>query len=188
MIAFSVAVNTLEFCFPTFYCQLPSLTLPPPPLPVPFKCQYSPEFSPWWLSTCVTHYVPLPYELIHSQDWPPRTKIPNLLFPVEASVSNFRPIFPVPKGTGWASLIAQVGKESACDAGDPGSVEDPLEEGLATHSSILPWRVSTDRGASQAPVHRVAESDTIEQPSTTHRFTDLSPQSSCELLKHRTVS
>ena len=34
-------------------------------------------------------------------------------------------------------------KESACSAGDLGSVlgwEDPLEEGMATHSSILAWR------------------------------------------------
>ena len=35
---------------------------------------------------------------------------------------------------------SSVGKESACNAGDPGSIpgrEDPLEKGLATHSSIL---------------------------------------------------
>ena len=35
-------------------------------------------------------------------------------------------------------------KESACNAGDPGSIpgrqEDPLEEGMAIHSSILAWR------------------------------------------------
>ena len=36
------------------------------------------------------------------------------------------------------------GKESACNAGDLGSIlglEDPLEKGMATHSSILglPW-------------------------------------------------
>ena len=28
--------------------------------------------------------------------------------------------------------------------------EDPLEEGMATHSSILAWRISKDRGAWQA--------------------------------------
>ena len=28
--------------------------------------------------------------------------------------------------------------------------EDPLEEGMATHSSILPWRIPMDRGAGQA--------------------------------------
>ena len=36
------------------------------------------------------------------------------------------------------------GKESACNAGGRfGSLgrEDPLEEGMATHSSILAWRI-----------------------------------------------
>ena len=36
------------------------------------------------------------------------------------------------------------GKESTCNAGDPGLIrglEDPLEEGMATHSSILAWRI-----------------------------------------------
>ena len=35
-------------------------------------------------------------------------------------------------------------KESACSAGDLGSIpgwEDPLEKGMATHSSILAWRI-----------------------------------------------
>ena len=35
-------------------------------------------------------------------------------------------------------------KESACSAGDLGSSlsgEDPLEEEMATHSSILAWRI-----------------------------------------------
>ena len=36
--------------------------------------------------------------------------------------------------------------------------EDPLEEGLATHSSILSWRIPMDRGAWQATVHRVTQS------------------------------
>ena len=31
--------------------------------------------------------------------------------------------------------------------------EDPLEEGMATHSSILAWRNPMDRGAWQATVH-----------------------------------
>ena len=33
------------------------------------------------------------------------------------------------------------GKASVCDAGDPGGWEDPLEKEMATHSSILAWRV-----------------------------------------------
>ena len=36
--------------------------------------------------------------------------------------------------------------------------EDILEEGMATHSSILAWRILTDRGAWWATVHRVAKS------------------------------
>ena len=36
--------------------------------------------------------------------------------------------------------------------------EDPLEKEMATHSSILSWRIPTDRGAWGATVHRVAKS------------------------------
>ena len=50
--------------------------------------------------------------------------------------------------------------------------EDPLEEGMATHSSILAWRIPTDRGAWQAMVHGVAESDTTEQLSIKQDYTD----------------
>ena len=35
-------------------------------------------------------------------------------------------------------------EESTCRAGDPGSIpgrEDPLEKGMATHSSVLAWRI-----------------------------------------------
>ena len=38
--------------------------------------------------------------------------------------------------------------------------EDPLEEGVATHSSILPWRIPMDRGAWRAVVHGVTKSQT----------------------------
>ena len=36
--------------------------------------------------------------------------------------------------------------------------EDPLEKGMATHSSILAWRTPMDRGANGATVHRVTKS------------------------------
>ena len=39
---------------------------------------------------------------------------------------------------------SSAGKESTCSAGDPGSIpglEDPLKEGMATHSSTLAWRI-----------------------------------------------
>ena len=35
--------------------------------------------------------------------------------------------------------------------------EDPLEEGMATHSSTLAWRSPVDRGAWRATVHKVAK-------------------------------
>ena len=35
--------------------------------------------------------------------------------------------------------------------------EDPLEEGMATHSSILAWRIPMGRGAWQTTVHGVTE-------------------------------
>ena len=38
--------------------------------------------------------------------------------------------------------------------------EDPLEEGMATYSSILAWRIPRDRGAWQATFHGVAKSQT----------------------------
>ena len=36
--------------------------------------------------------------------------------------------------------------------------EDPLEKGMATHSSILAWRIPMDRGAWKTAVHRVTKS------------------------------
>ena len=38
--------------------------------------------------------------------------------------------------------------------------EDPLEEGMATHSSILAWRIRMDRGAWWPTVHGIAKSQT----------------------------
>ena len=38
--------------------------------------------------------------------------------------------------------------------------EDPLEEEMAMHSSILAWRIPMDRGAWLAPVHVVAKNQT----------------------------
>ena len=56
------------------------------------------------------------------------------------------------------------GKESACNARDLGLIpgwEDPLEKGMATHSSILAWRIPwAERGAWQATVHGITKSQT----------------------------
>ena len=38
--------------------------------------------------------------------------------------------------------------------------EDPLEEEMAAHSSILAWRIPMERGAWWATVHGVAKSQT----------------------------
>ena len=61
-----------------------------------------------------------------------------------------------------ASLVAQKVKHpSACKARDLGLVlgwEDPLEEGMATHSSILAWRMPWTK--EPATVHGVAKSQT----------------------------
>ena len=48
--------------------------------------------------------------------------------------------------------------------------EGPLEEGMATHSSILTWRIPMDKRAWQATVLGVSESDSTEQLSMTHYF------------------
>ena len=40
--------------------------------------------------------------------------------------------------------------------------EDPLEKGMATHSSILAWRIPLEREAWWDTVHGVTESDTTD--------------------------
>ena len=45
--------------------------------------------------------------------------------------------------------------------------KDPLQEGLATHASILAWRTPLDRGGWQATVHGVTKSQICY---TEHRF------------------
>ena len=58
---------------------------------------------------------------------------------------------------------SSVGKESASSAGDLGltlGLGRSLEESMATHSSILAWRILMDREAWWAPVHRVPKSRT----------------------------
>ena len=65
----------------------------------------------------------------------------------------------------WASLVAQIVKNPpAMQETWIRSLgwEDPLEEGMATHSSILAWRTPKDRGTWQATVHGVTQSDTTD--------------------------
>ena len=61
---------------------------------------------------------------------PPKDKLPTPIF------------LGIPRGSDC--------KESACNVGDLGSIprlEDPLEEGMASHLGILAWRIPRDRGA-----------------------------------------
>ena len=60
----------------------------------------------------------------------------------------------------WASLVAQTVKNLlAMQETWVRSLgwEDPLEEGMATHSSILAWRIPMDRGTWQSTLHGVAK-------------------------------
>ena len=66
----------------------------------------------------------------------------------------------------WLSQVRLVVKNLLDNAGDvkevgfiPG-LENPLEKGMATYSSILAWRISMGRGAWWATVHGVAKSRT----------------------------
>ena len=111
----------------------------------------------------------------------------------------------------WGFSGSSAGKETACNAEDPGSIPrlgrspaegighplqyswaslvaqmvrsppavweiwiwsvrwgDPLEEGIATDSSILAWRIPMDRGSWWATVHGITESDLAEGLSTAH--------------------
>ena len=61
----------------------------------------------------------------------------------------------------WASLVAQMVKDQPAVWETWVQFldwEDPLEEGMVTHSSILAWGIPMDRGAWRAAVHEVAKS------------------------------
>ena len=73
----------------------------------------------------------------------------------------------------WASLVAQkVKNPPAMRETRVRSLgwEDPLEEGMAIHSSILAWRIPMDRGAWRATVHGVSKSWTRLSDSAQHSY------------------
>ena len=58
----------------------------------------------------------------------------------------------------WAFLVAQTVKNLPAMQGtwvQSLGWKDPLEEGMATHSSVLAWKIPMDTGAWQATVHGV---------------------------------
>ena len=63
----------------------------------------------------------------------------------------------------WASLVVQLVKNLPAmweTWVQSLGWENPLEEGMTTHSSILAWRIPMDRGAWQVVVHGVIKSQT----------------------------
>ena len=79
----------------------------------------------------------------------------------------------------WASPVAQMEKNLAAvqETWVQSLVwEDPLEDGMATHSSILAWKIPRERGVWRATVHGVAESDMTEWLNTAH-----TSQNSCSV-------
>ena len=68
-------------------------------------------------------------------------------------------------------------KESACNAGDLGSIPgDPLEKGMATHFSILAWRIPWMEEPGGLPVHGVPKSlRALSRHAYTHMWNLSSP-------------
>ena len=77
----------------------------------------------------------------------------------------------------WASLVAQSVKNLPAMRETwvrSLGLEDPLEEGMATHSSILAWRIPKDRGAWQPTVHGITKSWTwLSDLNTEHNIFSL---------------
>ena len=80
-----------------------------------------------------------------------------------------------------ASQVTLVVKDPLANAGDQETEEirvpslgqkDPLEKGMATHCSILAWRIPMHRGAWWATVHRVTMSRTqgTQIPCKSHQI------------------
>ena len=124
------------------------------------------NFTDFWLYLSLIHGFCVPV-LLWASVWHPTTSpnrteisfltrhtVPLVPWPFSQKIRFEKPV-----RRGWASLVAQLVK-------NPPAMretwvwslgwEDPLEEGIATHSSILAWRIPMDRGAWQAIVHGVA--------------------------------
>ena len=76
------------------------------------------------------------------------SRVVILCDPMDCSMPGFPVLHYLPEfaqtHVHWASLVAQRLKASACNARDLGlslGWEDPLKKEMATHSSILAWRI-----------------------------------------------
>ena len=76
--------------------------------------------------------------------------------PLEKAQATLSSIHRLPSWPRWERIPLQCGRPGF----DPWVGGDPPEEGLATHSSILAWRIAMDRGAWWATGHRVSKNQT----------------------------
>ena len=88
----------------------------------------------------------------------PTNSVPNLQFLYIFPSTCYSYLFDCTQPSGYKVIFhgdfglpsGSDGKESACSAGDLGSMlswEGLLQDGVATHFSILAWRIPMDRGA-----------------------------------------
>ena len=60
------------------------------------------------------------------------------------------------------------------DTGQSLGWEDPLEEGMASHSNILAWKIPMDRGAWWATIYGIIKSQTeVAKHARTERLSDV---------------
>ena len=78
------------------------------------------------------------------------------------------------------------GKESACNAGDPGSIsrEDPLEKGMATRSSILAWRIPWTKEPGGLQFMELQKSDMTDATNTQSKANRVLPREHAGHSKH----
>ena len=110
---------------------------------------------------------------------PPALGAQSLNFQTDREVPQIAIIFP---------LVAQTVENSPAMQGTWVPFrgwEDPLEKGMATHSSILDWRIPKDRGAWKATVHEVAKSGTWMKQQKTR--TGLGKTGQWKATKHSLV-
>ena len=152
-------LSSVTTASPSIWNHLPS----PSPLQLITICQGSiPTPNP---TSCMTHGPPrsrsptaisklkLDPQTWEAQSWPPVQVLWSAPAWAHCHVSSAEPPSypeycncPLPWPMGIVESVGSDGKESTCSAGDPGpgrslGREDPLEKGMATHSTILPWRI-----------------------------------------------
>ena len=108
----------------------------------------------WLMSPVPVSQCQLPKHELHTHIIPPsfhiaQHDIRKQGFPVARGVKNPSAV--------WDTWVQSLGQEN------------PLEEGMATHSSILDWKIPMDKGAWKATVHRITELDMTECLKTAHQ-------------------